>query len=246
MTGILLIHGAWHGPWYWRDFARRLGESGHDVRTVRLRGHDQRRGRIWSRIRDYLADVEEAAAQFPEPPVLVGHSTGGFLAQKHLERRQARGAVLLASIPAGGAIRPAARLAARHPLVMLRASLTLSLKPLVGTPALAREVLFTADTPRPVVEGCVAQLQDESYLAFLDMLAFALPRPRRVHAPVLVLGAERDGVISVADVHRTARAYGTQAEIFRGMGHNMALEAGWERVVDRIDAWVREALDASV
>jgi len=37
MTGILLIHGAWHGPWCWNEFATRLAKRGHDVRAVELR-----------------------------------------------------------------------------------------------------------------------------------------------------------------------------------------------------------------
>jgi pimeloyl-ACP methyl ester carboxylesterase len=99
MTPILLIHGGWIGPWYWDQFAGRLGRRGHDVRAMRLRGHDQQPGRIWHRIEHYLDDVRQAAARFGEPPVLVGHSMGGLLAQKHLERYPARGAALLASIP---------------------------------------------------------------------------------------------------------------------------------------------------
>jgi alpha-beta hydrolase superfamily lysophospholipase len=157
-----------------------------------------------------------------------------------------RGAVLMASIPTGGTIGAVARWGARHPLVMLRANLLLSLKPLVGTSALVREMLFTADTPQPVVDACLARLQDESYLAFLDMLVFALPRPRRVHAPVLVLGAERDAIITPEEVHRTARAYGTSAEVFPGMGHDMMLETGWERVADRVDAWACEPVQGHI
>ena len=34
-------------------------------------------------------------------------------------------------------------------------------------------------------------------------------------------------------------SYDTQAELFDGMGHDMTLDAGWERVADRVDAWVR-------
>ena len=42
-----------------------------------------------------------------------------------------------------------------------------------------------------------------------------------------------------ATVRRTARAYDTQADVFDGMGHHMTLDAGWERVADRVHAWVR-------
>jgi pimeloyl-ACP methyl ester carboxylesterase len=113
MTPILLIHGGWIGPWCWDQFAGSLADRGHDVRAMRLRGHDQQPGRIWHRIEHYLDDVRHAAAGFGEPPVLVGHSMGGLLAQKHLERYPARGAVLLASVPTGGTASLVARLSAR-------------------------------------------------------------------------------------------------------------------------------------
>jgi pimeloyl-ACP methyl ester carboxylesterase len=242
MSAILLVHGAWHGPWCWDRFAARLAERGHDVRAVRLRGHDQRRGRIWHRVRGYVDDVTIAAAGLAEAPVLVGHSLGGLVVQKYLERHRAAGGVLLASIPPSGSIGITARIAVRHPVVFAKANLSLSLRPLIGTPALVRELFFTVDTPEPIVDECGARLQDESYLAYLDTLAFVLARPRRVAAPMLVLGAERDGIITVNEVRRTARAYGIGAEIFSGIGHDMMLDAGWERVADRIDGWVRDLL----
>jgi pimeloyl-ACP methyl ester carboxylesterase len=238
MTGILLIHGAWHGPWCWDGFAARLAEAGHDVRTVRLRGHDQSGERIWHRIHHYLEDVHRAAERFAEPPVLVGHSMGGLLAQRYAQRHPAGAVVLLASLPSGSAIRVAARLAVRHPLAMIHATLRLRLKPLVTTRAQTRAMFFTDDTQQAIVDSCHARLQDESYLALLDMLVPPMRRPK-VRAPVLVLGASNDAIISAGVVRRTARAYGTEAELFDGMGHHMTLDVGWERVADRVHAWVR-------
>ncbi|MGH2989623.1 MAG: alpha/beta hydrolase [Microbacterium sp.] len=128
MPNILLVHGAWHGPWCWTDFAQRLTERGHAVRAVELRGHDQPPGRIWHRVRDYVEDVRRAAAEFPEPPILVGHSMGGVLVQRYLEDHPAPGAVLMAPVPAGTALAAAARLALHHPLAMLKANLLWSLR----------------------------------------------------------------------------------------------------------------------
>jgi pimeloyl-ACP methyl ester carboxylesterase len=242
MSAILLVHGAWHGPWCWDGFAAHLAERGHDVRAVQLRGHDQRPGRIWHRVRGYVDDVAVAAAGFAEAPVLVGHSMGGLVVQKYLERHRAAGGVLLASVPPRGAIGITGRVAVRHPVPFAKANLLLSLRPLIGTPALVRELFFTVDTPEPIVDACGARLQDESYLAYLDMLAFVLARPRRVAAPMLVLGAQRDGIITVDEIRQTARAYRIEAEIFPDIGHDMMLDEGWERVADRIDGWIRESL----
>lgn len=238
-SGVLLVHGAAHGPWCWDAFADRLADHGHDVRAVQLRGHDQRTGRLWYRLRHYVEDVRRAAAEFAQPPTLVGHSMGGLLVQKYLEGNPAAGAVLMASLPTGGVTGLVVRLGMRHPLVLLRINATLRLQPLFGTTAMVREVAFTPETPQEVIDDCHARIRDESYLAFLDML-FVRPRPRRIATPVLVLGGERDGILTVGEVHRTARAYHTRAEIVPRMGHHMMLDDGWEKVADRIDAWVRQ------
>jgi pimeloyl-ACP methyl ester carboxylesterase len=50
MAEILLVHGAWHGPWCWNGVAGRLVGYGHQVHAVRLRGHDRPPGRIWHRV----------------------------------------------------------------------------------------------------------------------------------------------------------------------------------------------------
>jgi pimeloyl-ACP methyl ester carboxylesterase len=239
VSGILLVHGAWHGPWCWDAFADRLAGRGHQVHAVRLRGHDHPPGRIWHRVHHYVDDVRQAAAAFPEPPVLVGHSLGGLVVQRYLERHPAQGAVLMASVPPTGMLLPAARLAVRHPVILLQTTLTLRLRPLVATPALVRELFFTSDTPQALVDDTDARLQDESYLAFLDTV-MVWARPRRVRVPVLVLGAERDSFFTAGEVHRTARAYRTRAEIVPGIGHNMMLDDGWEKVADRVDAWAHE------
>ena len=239
MAQILLVHGAWHGGWCWEDFAAHLGRRGRDVRIVPLRGHD-RPGRIWHRISHYVEDIRAAVAELAEPPLLVGHSMGGFAVQKFLERGQAAGAVLMAPAPPWGVMATTARLALRHPLAFLEANLRLRLRPLLSTPELVRDLMFTPDTPADIVDGCAARVHDESYLAFLDMLLLVRVRTSRIRAPLLVLGAAGDPIFTPEQVRRTARVYGTQAEIFDRMGHDMMLDVGWQRVADRIDAWAAE------
>jgi pimeloyl-ACP methyl ester carboxylesterase len=124
-------------------------------------------------------------------------------------------------------------------MALLKSILMLRLSPFVSTPQLVRELFFTPDTPQSTVDHWHARLQDESYPAFVEMM-LVLSRPRRVRAPMLVLGAERDAIFTVDEVHRTARDYRTEAEIFPGIGHDMMLDEGWTEVADRIDAWIRQ------
>jgi pimeloyl-ACP methyl ester carboxylesterase len=235
MSDILLIHGAWHGPWCWDAFAQRLTARGHQVRALQLRGHDQRPGRLWHRLSDYVEDVRRAAAESAQPPFLVGHSMGGLLVQKYLERHPAAGAVLMASLAVGSTIPAVIRLAARHPIPFLKAKLSWSLRPFIATTALVRDLFFTQSTPADIVNACAARLQDESFFAFLDLM-FVTTRPREVRAPVFVLGAELDAFLTIDEVVRTARAYGTEPEIVPDIGHDMMLDQGWQAVADRVGA----------
>jgi pimeloyl-ACP methyl ester carboxylesterase len=246
-TPLLFVHGAWHGAWCWEDhFLPYFAAQGYAAHALSLRGHGQSerpRGFKTMRIAQYVADVAQVAAQLPAPPVLIAHSMGGLVVQKYLERHSAAGAVLLASVPTRGVLRTTLAIAGHHPLRFARANATWSLWPIVNTPALAREQFFTPATDDATVRATLPRLQDESYWAFLDMIAFALPRPARVRrkpVPLLVLGGERDGIFTPAEVRRTARAYGTAAELFPAMGHDMMLDTGWQAVADRILAWLRE------
>jgi hypothetical protein len=163
---------------------------------------------------------------------------GGLVVQKYLEKNYSPASVLMASVPARGTIAAAARLAVRHPVEFLKTNLLLRLKPFIVTSGLVRDLFFTPDTAQELVEHCFARLQDESYLAFIDTMVVQ-PRPHRVRAPVLVLGAEKDSFFTVSEMQSTARAYRTEAEIFPGMGHDMMLDSGWETVADRIADWMR-------
>ncbi len=239
---LLLVHGAWHGAWCWQDhFIPYFTEAGYAVHAFSLRGHGQSGGRERLRrtsVADYVADLAAVVDRLPAAPVVLGHSMGGLVVQKYLERGTAAAGVLLASAPPGGIAGAVLRTARKNPAALLRANLTMSLYPLIATPQLARERLFSAATPDETVAACFPRLQDESYRAFLDMIVLDLPDPKRVRAPMLVLGATDDHIFSPAEVAATARAYGTKATMFPGMGHNMMLEPGWEDVARTISTWL--------
>lgn len=243
-TPLLFVHGAWHGAWCWDEhFLGYFADLGYEAHALDLRGHGASEGleRLRrTRIADYVRDMVKVAENLRAPPVVIGHSMGGMVVQKYLERHPAPAGVLLASVPPYGAIGATMHILAHHPLAFLKANLTLSLYPLVATPALVRAAFYSARMPQAEVERYAAKLQGESYFGFLDMLAFALPRPQRVKTPLLVLGGGEDALFPPAAVESTARAYGTQAEIFTGMAHNMMLEPGWENVASRIATWLND------
>jgi pimeloyl-ACP methyl ester carboxylesterase len=246
-TPILFVHGAWHGAWCWDEhFLPYFAQQGFTVYALSFRNHgkSESRGQLrWKRGADYVADIAQVVQQIGKPPVLVGHSLGGYVVQKYLERRSVPAAVavvLLSSVPPTGAVGATLRTFRNHPWAFLKTNLQLRLWPIIGTPKLAQDALFSKSMSEKQVNAYFARLQDESYLAYLDMLFLDLPHPRRIaRVPMLAVGGTGDAIISPADVRRTSRTYKADLEIFPGMTHDMMLEPGWQQVADTIIAWTR-------
>jgi hypothetical protein len=122
--------------------------------------------------------------------------------------------------------------------VTIKCFLQWRIYPVVERPADARWTLFSDATPEEQFLKYHAQMGDESMRAMMDLLGLNLARPKRVKTPMLVIGAEEDTVIPPGDVHATAQAYGTRAEILPGLAHDMMLESGWRSAATRILEWL--------
>jgi len=250
-TPLLFVHGTLHTAACWDvHFLDYFAQHGYAAHAVNLRGHGNSEGREklrWTRIADFIDDLENAVRQLPSPPILIGHSMGGFIIQKYLEDHDAPAAVLLSSASPAGLLPTAIRTARRQPWVFAKVNLTLSLLPFIATPQLVGEAFFSDDLPEEQLLEYWKQTQDDSFRAFLDMVVLDLPKPEKVKTPLLILGAARDNMIAPSEIEATARAYNTQAEIIPDVAHNSMLEQRWQSVAERILAWLneRQVVDAS-
>ena len=96
---ILMIHGAFCGPWSLDGLKEKFESAGYAVTAPCLRFHDGNPAPValgTTGLADYAADLEEDIAALGQPPVLVGHSMGGLLAQMLASRLEIRALVLLA------------------------------------------------------------------------------------------------------------------------------------------------------
>lgn len=238
---LLFVHGACHGAWCWDDhFLDYFAGRGFRATAVSLRGHGAS-GSTTPLYRmsmsDYVHDVHTAIETIGTAPVLIGHSMGGFILQHYLGRFDAPAAVLLGSVPpVVGMKNGAKRLWRRHPLIALRSNMFGRSHEVFSRRA--REALFSAATPSDVIDATVARLGPESRRALFVDVNFRLPNPGSVSTPLLILGAEEDGSVTVDEVHLTARAYNTEATIFPRMGHNMMQDVGWDTVAEHIGRWL--------
>ncbi|MDD3960199.1 MAG: alpha/beta hydrolase [Oscillospiraceae bacterium] len=243
-TPVLFVHGAYHGAWCWNEFfLPYFAQNGYPSYALSLQGHgssqtDKRLNAL--RISDFVKDVAQVAGDMPIPPILIGHSMGGLVVQKYLEKHSAPSAVLMSSLPVGGIFRSAIRMAKNHPSAFFKSVLTMDLHHFIGSTRLARESFFSEDMDPKDVDKYFSQLQNESFPAFLDMLILNLPHPRKINTPLLVLGAENDSVFSPKEAEKTAKAYDAQIRIMENMAHDMMLERDWRKVADHILDWLKD------
>jgi pimeloyl-ACP methyl ester carboxylesterase len=90
MATFVLVHGAMHGGWSWRDVRRRLRAAGHDVHTPTLTGQGDRRGSLTRDVglSTHVVDLTELLWFEDLADVhLVLHSYAGALAGPVAEQR---------------------------------------------------------------------------------------------------------------------------------------------------------------
>jgi pimeloyl-ACP methyl ester carboxylesterase len=242
---LLFVHGAFTAAWCWTEhFLPFFAEHGFSSHAVSLRGHglsDGRQQLDWHSINDYVDDIAEIVTGFDAAPVLIGHSMGGLVVQKYFERASVPAAVLMASVPPQGLLSASLQLAMQTP-DMFRDMNAIFAGGRSSVDSL-RQVLFAQPIGLDALQRYYRMMQPESQRALWDMAFFDLPQRWRMSVPpLLVLGAELDALIPARFAEATASYYGTQAEIFPGMGHGMMLEAGWEKVALRIVDWIGETL----
>lgn len=93
MATFVLVHGAMHGGWCWRDVRPLLAERGHRVFTPTLSGHGPRARELSPSIgvEDHVGDLVELMWYEDLHDVhLVVHSYSGILAGPVVERSEGR------------------------------------------------------------------------------------------------------------------------------------------------------------
>jgi len=242
-TPLLFVHGTGHAAWCWdENFLTFFAEKGFSSHAVSLRGHGTSEGREklkWTSISDYVTDVFQVASAMPKPPVVIGHSLGGLVVGKYLEKHDAPAGILFAPSPSEGMFWSGLPLMFKNPFLFLKVSFRQDYAVMFTTPELAKKFLFSADADDEKIAGYVRRFGKESYLANLEMI-YNLPNPQRVKTPLLVVGGENDALIAPKKIEKTARAYNADCKIFRDMAHDLMLERGWQTVADFMIGWLKK------
>src|SRR5207253_6821443 len=99
---VVMIHGAFCGGWSFAHWRAAYEAHGFSVHAPTLRHHDSEQDAPGSlagvSIRDYCAELGALLDRLDAPPVIVGHSLGGLVAQMLAARGRVRALVLLAPL----------------------------------------------------------------------------------------------------------------------------------------------------
>ena len=235
---VLFLHGSFCAAWVWREhFLPFFAARGYEAHALSLRGHGSSGGELWSAsLDDYVDDLRGAIERIGQPPLLVGHSLGGMVVQKYLESHTAPGAVLLASLPPHGLTSLGMGMLLRDPLLLQQVYLAeLNMAHSLDFSVL-RKALFSADLPENLAHNYLRRMDAESIRVLGDLVQLRVVEPERVrrNAPIHVIGAQDDALVSVQMTDLTARTYHTRAEILPNMAHAMMLDPRWEQAAEAV------------
>lgn len=196
---------------------------------------------------DYAADLEHELNGLLAPPILMGHSMGGLLAQMLAARREVKALVLLNPAQPRG-------------IVSLRPSMFWSFrgtvtkwgfwkKPFRPSPAEARYGLLHLFGPQEQ-EATYETLVYESDKALYELSLAPLDRRHassvdesRVRCPVLVVSGSQDRVTPVSIGRAIAKKYGADYKEFPDHGHLTILEPGWREVAGYVSDWLKRTVE---
>ncbi len=239
-----MVHGAFCAGWAFDGFREPFEAAGHPVIAPDLPGHGADGGPpvTGQSMSDYAGAVRLVIEAQGEPPILIGHSLGGLVAQMAATRARVAGLILLApSAPWGVTGSTAEEAISAVSLYALGPYWALAVDP--DYPA-ARRYLFDR-LPRAVRRATFARLVPESGRAlwetlnwWLDPFATTLVGAGDVRAPVLAIAGGLDAIHPAATVRAIAGRLGGETLVFPDMSHWLVGEPGWEGVAGACLDWI--------
>lgn len=244
-TPILMAHGMWHGAWCWQPWQEIVAEQGWESVAYSLPGHGRspvQRGLTNCTLGYYLAFLRDEVARLPRKPVLMGHSMGGALSQWYLKH-------IGDDLPAVVLVAPwlsHSALSDTHALKnlfgadlagMLMMFYQFNANSWVRNPRRAAEKLLSKDSAVSP-EDLQRQLNGESALViFQHNPPFWYPA-ENVRSPMLILAGEKDAVVGLDGLRKSAAHYDAELLVVPGAAHNLMMEKSYRETASAIDSWL--------
>jgi pimeloyl-ACP methyl ester carboxylesterase len=239
---VLFIHGVSSNGGHFSGWLNIFANAGFECSAPSLPGHSpfDRAALARLTLSDYLAALKSEAMRLRAPPVIVGHSMGGLLAQQLAASIDCRALVCVASA-APWAMLPSQIRALRFLLPMMTAIIP---GRVIEPTQAAIRFLALHGLPEEEQRDLLPTFGAESGRA-CRAIAFGMARlpGKRFRGPVLCLSGSADRIISRATSVAIARYYGARHEVF-WHGHWLIAPSSASRIAGRALSWLEEVLSS--
>jgi pimeloyl-ACP methyl ester carboxylesterase len=257
MTDVVFIHGLWISYTAWQPWIDYFAAKGYNAIAPRWPGEagtttatrenpQTQAGFGIDQLTEHFAAVIE---QFEVPPIAIGHSFGGLIAQKLLGQSRVAAAVAINPAPMKG-VKPL-------PLAQLRSAL-----PVLGNPLNhGRAQGLTPKQFRYGFGNALTEAESDSLwkqwaipspgkpLFEVAMANFVPSSPAKVdtansaRGPLLITGGTEDHTVPFVSARATFKQYTRSSVItdfhgFEGAGHSLMVDHRWREVADVALAWL--------
>jgi len=258
-TPVIFIHGLWLHSASWQPWIDLFRTEGYDPSAPGWPGDpdtvEEARQNPESIADHGIDDVVEhyaaLIAALPAPPILIGHSFGGMIAQKLLGQDRAAAAVAIDAAQIKGVL--------PLPLSALKATL-----PVFKNPANKhRSISLTAEQFRFAFGNAISESQSAQLYERWTIPAPGKPlyeaaaanfnphSPAKVdtensgRGPLLLMSGGKDHTVPETVTRATLKQYRhsdavTDFLTFPDRGHSLTIDGGWREVADAALAWLRK------
>ena len=251
---ILMIHGMWCGGWVWDNYKAFFKQKGFNCITPNLRFHDVASNGPpnleigTTSILDYVEDIKNVVSTLEKPPIIMGHSMGGMLAQIVGSQIPTQAIVCITTAGPFG-------ISVIQPLSVLRSFISISTKwnwwkePMRQT---FKEATYSMLHLLPIEEqrGIYNRLVfdsgralfETSYMTFDSQKACSF-ESSKITCPILFVSSKEDRIIPSSSVKKCSLKYKHSTfKEFKNHAHWIIGEQGWQDVSEYIYDWLSENL----
>lgn len=247
---VVMVHGMWCTGASWKRVVDILTPRGYECYAPSLPAHNDSTSQPLEvrnqSLRDYLAALEQGIAdrQFDRPPILVGHSMGGLLAQQLATTVKPLALVLLTpAAPRGILALTLSVIGAFAPWLLGGAFWRNAHKPSF---AHAQRYAFNGvpvDRHRALYESLVHESGRAAFqlgLWPLDFSRASMVDPAKVSCPVYIVSCGKDRLTPASVVRKLTRRY-PQATLrhYSARGHWVIDDEETEEMMHAICGWLR-------